>query len=81
MNDRPLTGQRHVQFADGGSRRDIAIHDAMDANSDPHASRTDVWTSAASGGLPREKTLSGKAVSLLGLEPKTYGLKVRCSTN
>lgn len=28
------------------------------------------------GGPPSEKTLSGKAVSLLGLEPKTHGLKV-----
>jgi hypothetical protein len=80
MDDRPPSVQRHVQRAGGGSRRDMASRGAMDAKSDPDASRTDRWTLAASGGLPREKTLSGKAVSLLGLEPKSYRLKKLTAT-
>lgn len=73
MDDRPPS----VQRAGGGPGRDMASRGAMDAKSDPDASRTDRRTLAASGESRREKA----KVSLSGLEPETYGLKVRCSTN
>lgn len=47
MDDRPPSVQRHVQRAGGGSGRDMASRGAMDAKSDPDASRADRWTLAA----------------------------------
>ena len=46
------------------------------------ATRTNVLVAAPRTQLPPDRLLTGlEKVRLSGLEPETYGLKVRCSTD
>jgi hypothetical protein len=54
----------------------MAVHAGHAAVNTEDGPRTDVGQSATRNPQQREKKLSAP-----GLEPGTYGLKVRCSTN